>query len=278
MPLVSMTEVLQDAQANNYAVASFNITMWDTFKAITKVAEQEKAPVILSITPKFLNFLEGPYICPSILAVASRMTVPVVLHMDHGKTTDDILNAAINGFTSVMIDGSAYPLDQNIAITKNIVDMMHKRGISVEAELGSIQWDFNRTEDLFTDPVQAEQFVQQTQVDALAVSVGNAHGVYKKAPVMQFDILQDIQQRTQIPLVLHGGSGTPDLEKMIDLGIRKINVNSNIQVAHRATMREVATQDKPKGTFCDDFTTAAVAAQSEVIRHYLRVFRSNNRA
>ncbi len=278
MAIVNLEKMLTDAQNGNYAVPAVNITCWETFKALSQVTEEEKSPIIMSLTPKFLNFLGGDYICPAILKVASKMKVPVALHLDHGKSMEEIVLAIQNGFTSVMIDGSHLPFDENVQITSQVVKLAHSVGVSVEAELGSIKWDFARNEgytDDLTDPDNAAEFVQKTHVDLLAVSVGNAHGMYSKPPKINHDILAEIQQKAKIPLVLHGGSGIKDVEKSIDLGVRKINVNSHLQVANREAISKVAAEVKTPGTFCDDFTTASINAMKEIAREYIRKFRAN---
>ncbi len=279
MAVVNLKEMLKDAQKGNYAVPAINITCWETLKALSQVMEEENSPVIMSLTPKFLNFLGGDYICPSILKVASKMRVPVALHLDHGKSMEEVVQAIQNGFTSVMIDGSHLPFEENVQISAQVAKVAHSVGVSVEAELGSIKWDFKRSDadedDGLTNPDSAAEFVQRTQVDLLAVSVGNAHGMYRKDPEIKHELLAEIWEKAKTPLALHGGSGIKDVGKSIDLGVRKINVNSHLQVANREAIKKVAAEEKALGAFCDDFTSASVAAMKEIAREYIRRFRAN---
>jgi len=281
MPLVNMKEMLHDAQLHNYAVPSFNVSTLETFKGIVQAAEAERSPLIVAITPKFLRYFGVEYFCPMAVNVLRGTTIPAALHLDHGKSIADVMTALRGGFSSVMIDGSARSFEDNVALTKRVVEMAEPISVSVEGELGKLILADgsmgDNTLDNMTDPVKAGEFARLTGVDALAVSVGNAHGVYAKEPHIDVDRLVDICGKTEVPLVLHGGSGTPKIPELIDGGIRKININADFQIAFRTAISGVLQLHPCENLYSDDLLMGAIESIREVAVARIRDFRSANR-
>lgn len=243
--LVTGKEILLHAQKNGYAVGAFNVNNMEIVQAIIEAAEETRSPVILQASQGGLKYAGVEYIAALGKLAGRNASVPVALHLDHGTDFEQIMLCLRNGFTSVMIDASQYSLEDNIAYTKKVVEVAHAVGVTVEAELGKI----GGTEDdivvdeedaTFTDPEEAERFVRETGVDYLAIAVGTAHGVYRGVPKLQFDIIEDIRKRVDVPLVLHGSSGVPDesLRKAIPLGIAKINIDTDVRIAFADGVKE----------------------------------------
>ena len=283
MALVNMCGMLREAEAGGYAVPSFNVTTLETFKGIVQAAEEARSPLIVAITPKFLHYFGPEYFCPMAVHVLRRASVPAALHLDHGRTLADVMCALRGGFTSVMIDGSAQPFEDNVALTRLVTELAHPIGVSVEGELGRlILGDGSMgetTADQMTDPGMAGEFVRQTGVDALAVSVGNAHGVYAKQPRIDVERLAAIRAGTDpgTALVLHGGSGTPRIPELFDGGIRKININADFQIAFRSAVSRVLEERPGENLYSDDLLTGAIEAVRQVAMERIADFRSNGR-
>jgi fructose-bisphosphate aldolase, class II len=245
--LMNGKDLLAVAHANNFAVPAFNVSDYAMMNGIFEISEEKNSPVIIAIHPDELSHI-GVDVLPAIIQRAHRSSVPVTIHLDHGGTYEQVLVAIQSGFTSVMIDGSTLPFDENIAITKRIVDAAHAVGVSVEGELGTIGKTDNEAEDgtatiIYTVPDDAVKFIEATGVDSLAIAIGTCHGIYPphmKAE-LKLDLLQEIKAKVGIPLVLHGGSNNPDDEigKSVSLGINKINISSDIKVSYHLKMREV---------------------------------------
>ena len=243
---------LKDGLDKGYAVAQININNLEFVQAIIEAAEEERAPVILGASEGALKYMGLDYAVAIAQTAAERSSVPVMLHLDHGPNLDWVLKAIRAGFSSVMIDASRLPLEENIALTKQVVDLCHSLDIEVEAELGRIT---GTDDDLTIDermatlcrPEDAERFVGETHVDALAAAIGSAHGHYKGKPQLDFNRLSAIRKATGIPLVLHGGSGIPDdhVREAIGLGIAKMNINTDNQEVFTEKVREVL-QENPK--------------------------------
>lgn len=253
MPLVSMREMLYKAVEGQYAVGQFNINNLEFTQAILQAAEEEKSPVILGVSEGAGKYIGGFKTVVNIvkgLMEDYRITVPVAIHLDHGSSFEKCVQAIDAGFTSVMIDGSHLPFEENIALTKKVVDVAHALGVSVEAELGRIggQEDDITVDDAeaaYAIPDECEQLVQETKVDCFAPALGSVHGPYKGEPKLGFDRMEEIQRRTGVPLVLHGGTGIPtkDIQRAISLGTAKINVNTENQIASAATVRKVLAEN-----------------------------------
>lgn len=245
--LMNNKDLLAVANANNFAVPAFNVSDYAMLNGVFEISEEKNAPLIIAIHPDELSHI-GVDMLPAIISRAHRSTVPVSIHLDHGATYEQVLVAIQSGFTSVMIDGSMLPFDENVAITKRIVDTAHAVGLSVEGELGTIGKTDDEAEDgaatiIYTDPEDAVRFVEATGVDSLAIAIGTCHGIYPKSmkPELKLDLLKAIKVKVSIPLVLHGGSNNPDDEigTSVTLGVNKINISSDIKVAYHDKMREV---------------------------------------
>ncbi|MDN5347007.1 MAG: fructose-bisphosphate aldolase, class [Clostridia bacterium] len=284
MGLVTLTEVLQRAEAGGYAVGAFNCHNLEFIQAIISAAEAEKAPVIIQASQGALQYAGLGYITSMVKAAAEAAAVPVVLHLDHGTDFQQVIRCLRQGFTSVMFDGSRLPLSENIEITRKIVDIAHAAGVSVEGELGRIAGTEDHiqvaaSESFYTDPGEAQRFVAETGIDALAVAVGTAHGVYRGEPHLDFKRLQKIRELVSLPLVLHGSSGVPDeaIRKAISLGVRKINIDTDIRLAFVGKLREELAS-RPHEIDPRKLLAPAREAAREVIRHKMRVFGCSGRA
>ena len=245
--LTTGTHLLDVAHQHNFAVPAFNISDWAMSQGIFEVSEEKGAPLIIAIHPDELHHT-GVDLMPAIIQRAHKSSVPVAIHFDHGTTYEQILLAIQSGFTSVMIDGSMLPFEENLALTRRAVEAAHAVGVSVEGELGTIGKTDSEAEDgaadiIYTDPDDAVLFVKETGVDSLAVAIGTCHGIYPSwmKPEIKLDLLEEIKAKVDVPLVLHGGSGNPDSEiaESVRLGINKINISSDIKVAYHEKMREV---------------------------------------
>ena len=227
--LVTMKELLQRADKENYAVGAFSVGNMEMVMGVIAAAEKLSTPVILQIAEKRLGNSPLELMAPMMVSAAKNAKVDVSVHLDHGLTLDCIKSALDYGFTSVMLDCSLKPLDENIETTKQVVCIAREYGATVEAELGVVGGNEGDTEEhviTCTDPDVAKRFCNETGIDALAVAIGNAHGNYPVLPELRFDVLEEIYKATDIPLVLHGGTGiTAEMfRKAISLGIRKINI------------------------------------------------------
>ena len=243
MPLVNMTDLLAEAAGSDWAVGSFSVANMEMVLGVLRAAEETQSPVILQIAEVRLKHSPLELIGPLMVAAAEDATVPVAVHFDHGLTIDRITQALDIGFTSVMIDGSGLAFEDNVAITRKIVRLAREYGADVEAEIGSVGGSEDGSEDIAihcTSPEQAAQFAEKTKVDALAVAIGNAHGNYKQAPQLRFDILEQTAALVKAPLVLHGGTGiTPDdFRRCIRYGIKKINIATATFDAVEHSVRE----------------------------------------
>ncbi|CAD6008124.1 ketose-bisphosphate aldolase [Agreia sp. COWG] len=245
--LVSGKDLLDVANANNFAVPAFNVSDYAMMNGLFEISEEKQSPLLIAIHPDELSHL-GTDVLHSIIARANRSSVPVTIHLDHGASYEQVLLAIQSGFTSVMIDGSMLPFDENIAITKRVVDTAHAVGVSVEGELGTIGKTDNEAEDgaasiIYTEPDEAVRFVEATGVDSLAIAIGTSHGIYPASmkPELKLELLKRIKAKVTIPLVLHGGSNNPDGEigESVKLGVNKINISSDIKASYHNKMREV---------------------------------------
>lgn len=251
MPLVSMTEMLKKAKAEHYAVGQFNINNLEFTQAILQAAEEEKSPVILGVSEGAGRYMSGFKTIVKMvegLMEDLKITVPVAIHLDHGSSFDKCKEAVDAGFTSVMIDASHHPFEENIEITRKVVQYAHEKGVSVEAELGTVggqEDDVIGESIIYADPQECERLVKETGIDCLAPALGSVHGPYKGEPNLGFKEMEEIGQTTGVPLVLHGGTGIPtkDIQKAVSLGTAKINVNTENQIASAKKVREVLAAD-----------------------------------
>lgn len=246
--LVNLNDVLKRAQKEKYAVGLFNTTDTDMLQAAIEAAEETRSPIIIGTAEVLLPHGELKLIAPSIIEKAANATVPVVVHYDHGLTFDRCLEALKLGFSSVMFDGSAKPYEQNIEETKEIVKIAHALGATVEGEIGHVgeaAKEDNLLTEMYTTPREAEEYLKATGVDALAVAIGSAHGVYKKKPMLNIERLKEIRQAVAVPLVLHGGSGLSDddFKNTIKEGIAKVNIFTDLCLAGERAMKDGTGKD-----------------------------------
>ncbi|QXE01173.1 fructose-bisphosphate aldolase [Terribacillus aidingensis] len=287
MPLVSMKEMLEVAKKDNYAVGQFNINNLEFTQAILQAAQEENSPVILGVSEgaaKYIGGFKTVVLMVEGLLEDYSITVPVAIHLDHGSSFDTCAKAIHAGFTSVMIDGSHHPLEENIALTKKVVELAHLHGVSVEAELGRIggQEDdlvVSDAEAAYAIPSECKQLVEETGVDCFAPALGSVHGPYKGEPNLGFDRMEEIFNTTDLPLVLHGGTGIPtkDIQKAITLGTSKINVNTENQIASAARVREVLAE-KPNEYDPRKYLGPAREAIKETVIGKMREFGSSGKA
>lgn len=282
--LVTGKELLLDAQKNKYAVGAFNINNMEIVQAIVRAAEELDSPVIIQASQGGLKYAGVEYIAALGKLAGRNSRVPIALHLDHGTDFDQVMQCIRHGFTSVMIDGSRFPLEENIAFTKRVVEIAHSVGVTVEAELGKI----GGTEDhitvsekdaTFTDPKEARMFVEETGVDYLAIAVGTAHGVYKGEPKLDYDRISEIREVVDIPLVLHGSSGVPteSLKKAIPLGICKINIDTDIRAAFANAVGDFVRAN-PDEIDPRKILSPATAAMKEKIMEKMHIFGSVGKA
>ncbi len=245
--LMNMRDLLAVARENRFAVPAYNISSNMLLTGAIEAAEAANAPVIIAIHPDELAFV-GTAFVKFALEEAKNASVPVVIHLDHGSSLEQIMTAIRAGFTSVMIDASELPLDQNIAACREVAALAHAVDVSVEGELGTIgeldeEAEAGAEEVIFVDPEEVKTFVDATDVDTLAVAIGTSHGLYPKdmKPEIRLDLLREINAKVDIPLVLHGGSGNPDEEiaRSVELGICKINISADMKNAFYQKCREV---------------------------------------
>ena len=245
MPLVTTKQLLLDAQAGGYAIGAFNVENMEMVQAVVGAAEELKSPVILQTTPSTVKYADLEYFCANVKTAAKKATVPVVIHLDHGNSFDLAMQALRTGYTSIMIDGSHDSFEENIAVSKAVVDACHPSGVAVEAELGKVG---GKEDDLdggdnnpYTNPQEAVIFVERTGIDSLAVAIGTAHGVYQGIPKVDVERLSKIKEVVSIPLVLHGTSGVPDetVKECIKRGICKVNYATDLRIAFSKGVNEV---------------------------------------
>lgn len=244
MSLVTTKELFQDAQTNGYAIGAFNVENMEMVQAVVAAAEELKSPVIMQTTPSTLKYADADYFYANVACAAKKASVPVVMHLDHGSSFDLAVKAFRAGYTSIMIDGSHSVFEENIAITKSVVDVCHPGNVPVEAELGKVggkEDDLDGGAGGYTVPEEAAEFVERTNVDSLAVAIGTAHGVYKGIPKLDIDRLAEIRKLVSIPLVLHGTSGVPDdaVRECIKRGICKVNYATDLRIAFSEGVKEV---------------------------------------
>lgn len=240
--LVNLNDVLKKAQNEQYAVGLFNTIDTDMLEAAIAAAEEMRSPIIIGTAEVLLPYGELKLIAPSIIKAAKRATVPVVVHYDHGLTFERCMEALRLGFSSIMFDGSAGDSDKNIADTKQIVRIAHSFGATVEGEIGHVGEAANgdnATSDRYTTVKEAEDFINATGVDALAIAIGTAHGAYKAKPCLDIERLREIRKKVATPLVLHGGSGLSDddFRNTVKEGIAKVNIFTDLCVAGENAMQ-----------------------------------------
>ncbi|WP_024293439.1 ketose-bisphosphate aldolase [Lacrimispora indolis] len=281
--LLNMKELLAAANENNFAVPAFNISSYAMFNGIMEASEEEHAPVIISIHPDELSHI-GTDVIQAIRQRAYKTKIPVCIHLDHGASFEQIMVAIQAGYTSVMIDGSSLPFEENIAVCQKVCEAAHGADVSVEGELGTIgTTDSSETENqviIYTKPDDAAKFVEETGVDTLAIAIGTCHGLYPAGmkPELKLDLLKEIKSKVSIPLVLHGGSNNPDKEigESVTLGVNKINISSDIKAAYYIKMREVLKDGSLREP--NMIEPPCIEAMKEVAYHKIRLFKADGKA
>ncbi|MBY9078001.1 class II fructose-1,6-bisphosphate aldolase [Paenibacillus sp. HN-1] len=283
MPLVSMTEMLKKALEGKYAVGQFNINNLEWTQAILSAAEAEKSPVILGVSEGAARHMSGFYTIVKMvegLIHDLKITVPVAIHLDHGSSFDKCKEAIDAGFTSVMIDGSHHPIEENVEMTQKVVEYAHSKGVSVEAEVGTVG---GQEDDVVGGILYAKLedcvAIAKTGIDTLAPALGSVHGPYKGEPNLGFKEMEEIRDAVKLPLVLHGGTGIPehDIKKSISLGTSKINVNTENQIEFAKVVREVLAA-KPDAYDPRTFIQPGREAIKETVIGKIREFGSSNKA
>lgn len=296
MSLVNLETILGDARKNRYAVGAFDVSNNDMAMAVIEAAEELKSPVILMGLKVDLGGHKLEYWTNALKSMAKRASVPVCLHLDHATEVDFIKKCIDSGFTSVMFDGSVLPIEDNIRMTKEVVEYAHKFNVSVEAELGHVgdgivgnsetgvkkedTDEYDNPDDFLTNPEEMEYFIKSTGVDALAVAIGTAHGVYVREPKLHFDRLDTLNKISSVPMVMHGGSGTPDeaLKKSIELGICKINIFSEILTGFFTTLRDELNSKEHMAVWPCTAYAEPLKAMKEVVKNKMILLNSNGKA
>jgi len=304
--LVTNKDLLSPARKRAYAVGAFNINNLESLLAVADAAVEEKSPVIVAVTPSAIKYAGLAYLAKIVKIAAESAPLPMSLHLDHGENLETVSKCVEAGFTSVMIDGSFLSLEENVALTKRVVDFAHPKGVSVEAELGRLagveESTVEEKEAVLTDPDAAKEFVERTGVDALAVAIGTSHGAYKfkGEAKLDFERLRLIKERVDVPLVLHGASSVPEwiiekaqkygaeltgakgipeehIKKAISLGITKINIDTDLRLTFTATIREFLANN-PKEFDPRKILGHAKEAMKEVVKGKMRLFGSPGKA
>ncbi|RHK05358.1 ketose-bisphosphate aldolase [Enterococcus casseliflavus] len=282
--LMTMKELLAVAKEHKFAVPAFNICSFDMLKAIMEEVEAQDAPVILEIHPDEIEYL-GDFFIATVREYALKSKVPVVIHLDHGGSIYDVMRAIRNGYTSVMIDASLADYEENKKITKEVVELAHTVGVSVEAEIGTIgnngSAEGGAAEIIYTDVDQAEDFVRATGIDTLAIAIGTAHGLYPKniTPKLNIDLLKKLNDRIALPFVLHGGSGNPDHEvrESVKYGVCKVNLSSDLKSVFFDSVREVLTET-PAMYEPNQVYVQPIEDVKTVVRHKLTLLNTVDKA
>ncbi|MCR4431570.1 MAG: class II fructose-bisphosphate aldolase [Tepidanaerobacteraceae bacterium] len=281
--LVTLKEILSDTRKNKYAVPAFDVNNLETFKAVIETAQEEKSPVIAMVLDTDMKCGNLRYLVPMMKEAASNSAIPVCIHLDHGADIDTVARYIALGFTSVMLDASTLPLSENIHRTSQAVKFAHAAGISVEAELGHVGVGLSDSnediENLFTVPSEVEEFVAKTGVDALAVAIGTAHGPYRGQPRLDIDRLKDIAKTTDTPLVLHGGSLTPDdqIKAAIQAGISKLNIATELRIALYRGLK-FSVSELPEHASLHEIYEKPMEMMKQLVREKIRLCGSQNRA
>jgi fructose-bisphosphate aldolase class II len=277
-----MLDMLKRANAGNYAVMAINCFNLETARSVIRAAEKEQAPIIINLFQDHLLYhCDSQLITPIVKALANRTDIQVALNFDHGQDVLFLKKAIDDGFSSVMVDASRFGLAGNIAMTKEIVEYAHPKGVSVEGEIGCIGGtegaEFTK-DSMYTDPFEAAQFVEKTGIDALAISIGSSHGNYPEnmVPEFDFDRLKNIKNLTQMPLVLHGGSGSGEknIIQAVKYGINKINVGCDFMNANIHALKDKLQQNPDINYY--DLVDHVEQASMEIVRHYIQLSGSSN--
>ena len=281
MALANMIDILKKADEGNYAVGAFNVANMEMIMGAIKAAEDLSSPIIIQVAEGRLEYSPLDLIGPMMIAAAKKAKVDVVVNLDHGSKMENIKKALELGFTSVMIDGSKLPLEKNIELTKNVIEEANKYGVPVEAEVGRVGGSEDSSKAvsiLYTDIEDAKKFVKETNVSTLAVAIGNAHGIYQGEPNLNFEVLENINEEIEIPLVLHGGSGITeeDFRKCARTGIRKINIAKSTFNSVNNEAKNLYKEDIDTNYF--KLNSAQIKGAYDNVYKYIKIFGSENKA
>jgi ketose-bisphosphate aldolase len=283
MPLVNIKPVLAEAKSQGYAVAAFNPVDYASMRAMVKAAEELNAPVIIQTSAKTINYYSHEALFSWMQEIAGSSPVPVVLHLDHGKDLDMIKKCIDTGWTSVMIDGSHLPFEENLATTRKVNEWATAAGIGIEAEIGQIlgvedDMVVSAEESHLTDPGEAERFCAELDLAAFAAAIGTAHGYYKGDPKVEFGLIEDINKRTEVPMALHGGTGLSDevIQRCIKIGCAKINISTNLKHVFVDSFVDYHRQN-PKDYEPLRVLDAQFAALKELFKAKIAQFGGSNR-
>jgi fructose-bisphosphate aldolase class II len=284
MPLVPMTEFLPQAKREGFAVGQFNMNNLEFTQGIAAAAKEEQSPFIFGVSEGAMRYMGIDYVVAMAKIAAKESGVPVALHLDHGSSFEVVMKCIQAGFSSVMFDGSHYPFEENIRLTKEVVKAAHAVGVSVEGELGTIggvedDLEVDEADAALAKPEEAIRFWEETKVDAMAIAVGTAHGMYKGEPKIHFDIIDAVAKKIEAPIVLHGGSGVPDeaIRRSIQRGVGKINVNTESQVACTQKIR-LLLESNPDMIDPRKYLGPGREAIKETVKGKMRLFGSSGKA
>ena len=282
MPLVTSKWMLEDAQKRGYAVGAFNVENMEMVKAVIAAAQELKAPVMLQTTPSTVKYAGLSMYAAMAAAEAEKASVPVCIHLDHGSSFELAVQAIKAGYTSVMINGSKEPFEENVAVSKRVADVAKACGIPVEAELGKVggkEDDLEAEADTNTDPMEAKEFVERTGITSLAVAIGTAHGFYVGTPVLDKERLSEIRKVVDIPLVLHGASGLSDedVSDCVKRGICKVNFATELRAAYTAAVKKLL-EEKPETFDPKALGKVGMAAVTELVKGRMKVLGCDGKA
>lgn len=282
--LVNTYEMFQKAQKGKYAIPAFNIHNLETLQVVVETAAELKSPVILAGTPGTINYCGPEFFVSMAETAASLHDIPIAIHLDHFESLEEIQRCVEAGFTSCMIDASHDPFEENVRIVKEVVEYAHSKGVTVEAELGrlgGIEDDLvvDEKDAKFTNPAQALEFVERTGLNSLAVAIGTAHGLYKGEPNLDFDRLAEINERVDVPLVLHGASDVPveAVQRAIDLGVCKVNVATDLKIPFANAVKTYFNEN-PDANDPRKYLSPAKEAMKEVVAEKIKMCRSEGKA
>lgn len=282
--LVTTKELYEKARKEGYAIGAFNVSTLEAIKAIINAAMKLRSPVIIETSENELNYLDPALVYDIVHELAKDLRIPVGLHLDHGKSVEMVKRAIKAGYTSVHLDGSSLPYEENVKLTTEAALYAHEKGLTVEGELGHVSGSSELHKEeiiidkkMLTDPVQAKEFVEVTKIDILAVSIGNIHGMYKNEKKLDFARLAEIKE-IGLPMSLHGGSGISDdqVRRAIGSGITKVNINTELREAYTNTLKEELAEF-PDEIVPYEYLPEEIEAIEDVVEKKIRLFGSDNK-
>ncbi|UAL51794.1 MULTISPECIES: tagatose bisphosphate family class II aldolase [Metabacillus] len=281
--LISTESLLKDAQEKGYAVPAFNIHNLETIKAVVEKADELRSPVMLAATPGTIRYMGADYLLQIAETANRKHDIPVSLHLDHHEDLRDIERLIELGARSVMIDASHKPFEENVETVRDVVKFASRFGASVEAELGRLtgmedDLHVDENDGIYTNPLQAREFVERTGIDSLAVAIGTAHGLYKGNPKLDFDRLREIRKEIHIPLVLHGASGlsSETVQRTIEMGICKVNIATELKIAYSSGLKDYL-QKHPNANDPREYFSDGINALKQVVENKIKMCGSYNR-